>query len=344
MKKSIKKQAVFPVLMLLVVTALALIGSSFAWFAMSNVAGVNMVEAQVERGTAGLMISQNGTSFQSDIELDSTASTFVLPKYFHQVSTADGVSFYQAEICGKTNAGVVTLIKSSLDETVKAGTSSDAHKLFGVATYNKNVSSVSTPTEVLFPSGSNEVTKTDVFGKESQDVTIESTASYMVFDLFFSVERSANLYLDFGTAMNIKNANKTAAETNEAMRVAFLQLQAVDNDTVVKTTFWNPSANAETTYNGLSAVEETTAFAPYTAVANKTTSVTCKHSGQLFGGTSFSANSDMDDFTSIASLTAGQVARVRVVVWLEGNVEECTAQVAELWAQLTLQFFAKETA
>ena len=85
-------------------------------------------------------------------------------------------------------------------------------------------------------------------------------------------------------------------------------------------------------------------FTSITAVTGKTTSVTCKHSGQLFAGTSFNAGSDMSAYTSIASLTAGQVARVRVVVWLEGNVTECTTTVAELWAQLTLQFYAKETA
>ena len=55
--KSLKKQAIFPVLALLVVTALALIGSSFAWFAMTNVASVGQIDATVEEGSTGLMIS-----------------------------------------------------------------------------------------------------------------------------------------------------------------------------------------------------------------------------------------------------------------------------------------------
>ena len=98
MKKSLKKQAVFPVLMLLVVTALALIGSSFAWFSMASVASVAQVGGTVEDAGIGLMISQDATSFTSSVTLGASASTYVVPTKFKQVSTKDAQSFFDATI------------------------------------------------------------------------------------------------------------------------------------------------------------------------------------------------------------------------------------------------------
>ena len=348
MKKSLKKQAVFPVLMLLVVTALALIGSSFAWFAMSNVAGVNTVSGQVEKGPAGLMISQDGTNFESRVTLDSSAKTFVNPKYYHQVSSANAQTFYQAIITGKTGNGTVTAIKTELDNTVVAGEGANAHNLYGIAKYDRYADSTYTANaSYLFASGSNTATATDASnnthnGAVSQ--SLDSEASYMVFDLFFSVEKNANLYLNYGSALSIKAADHEAAASNPAMRIAFLDMAAVDNDTVDGRIIWIPSASSDDpTYYGVIAVEGTTAFTPYASVSGKTQSVSCYQSSQLFNiTTGFGVNSDMTGYTPIASLTSANVNRVRVVVWLEGNDAACTATVAQLWADLNLEFFAKE--
>ena len=346
MKKSLKKQAVFPVLMLLVVTALALIGSSFAWFAMSNVAGVNKVSGQVEKGTAGLMISQDGTNFEERVTLDSSAKTFVVPKYYHQVSTVNGQNFFQAIITGKTAGGTVTSIKTQADNTVVAGSGANAHNLYGVASYEKSIATdpFHETTTFEFPSGSSTIEKTDVYSVGTAN--IDSTASYMVFDLFFSVERNANLYLNFGSALTIKAADHTAAASNPAMRVAFLDMNGVDVDTVEGTIIWIPSATENNpTYYGVIAEEGTTAFTPYELVTNKTQQVTGKQSSQLFNATTgFGVNSDMAAYTPIATLTSASVNKVRVVVWLEGNDPACTATVAQMWADLELEFFAKETA
>ena len=349
MKKSLKKQAVFPVLMLLVVTALALIGSSFAWFAMSNVAGVNTVSGQVEKGTAGLMISQDGTNFESRVTLDSNAKTFVVPKYYHQVSTIDGVNFFQAIITGKTGTGTVTAIKTEADTTVKAGAGANSHNLYGIAHYDRYAdSSYTANVEYPFPSGSSSTTVNDASNSTKNgavSLNLDSTASYMVFDLFFSVERNANLYLNYETALNITAADHSSSTSNPAMRVAFLDMAGVEDDDVDGTIIWIPSANSNNpTYYGVKAVA-TTAITPYAAVTDKTEQVTGKQSSQLFNTTTgFGVNSDMDDYTPIATLTSANVNRVRVVVWLEGNDPACTATVAQLWADLDLEFFAKETA
>ena len=344
MKKSLKKQAVFPVLMLLVVTALALIGSSFAWFAMSNVAGVNTVSGQVEKGTAGLMISQDGTNFESRVTLNSSAKTFVVPKYYHQVSTINAQTFYQAIITGKTAGGTVTAIKTELDQTVVPGTGDNSHNLYGVATYEKTKATdpFHETATIEFPSGSAVVEKTDIYNVGTGN--IESTASYMVFDLFFSVERNANLYLNYGSQLNITAADHTAAASNPAMRVAFLDMNSTTVDTADSVIVWVPSAVSDNiTYYGVKAVEGTTPFAPYVEVSGKTQAVTGYACGKLFNtSTGFGVNSDMTGYTPIASLVNTAVNRVRVVVWLEGNDEACTATVAQLWADLNLEFFAKE--
>ena len=350
MKKSLKKQAVFPVLMLLVVTALALIGSSFAWFAMSNVAGVNTVSGQVEKGTAGLMISQDGTNFEERVTLGSSAKTFVVPQYYHQVSTINGRNFYQAIITGKTGNGTVTAIKTATDNTVVVGEGDNAHNLYGSVKYNKYSGGTYTQDAVYrFASGSTTDTVHDASNAGHDgaiDATLTTTASYMVFDLFFSVEKNANLYLNFGTALNITAADHTASAQNPAMRVAFLDMNGVDVDTVEGTIIWIPSATENNpTYYGVIAEEGTTAFAPYTSVTDKTQQVTGKQSSQLFNATTgFGVNSDMAAYTPIATLTSASVNRVRVVVWLEGNDPACTATVAQMWADLDLEFFAKETA
>ncbi|MCR5741388.1 MAG: hypothetical protein K6G38_02910 [Gammaproteobacteria bacterium] len=336
--KTMKKQAIFPVLMLLVVTALALIGSSFAWFAMSNTASVTAVKAQIEQSSVGLMISQDGTTFTGSVTLGSSAQTYVLPKYFHQVSTEDAEHFFKATIQAKNDSGVVTSITTTADATVAPGTATGTTgNLYGVG---------SDASRTQVPSGSNTVT----VGQTSYD----SAASYMVFDLFFQSDSTAALYLNYGTEFNMyaSNGSTAASDPKKAMRVAFVDmgngtaLEAKASTTYGTTTFWDPQAIEATTgntrdYYGIKEAQST-AFAPYSTSSTTNLAGTVKYSGELFNSsTSFTDSSTMAGYTSIAALVAGKVTKVRVIIWLEGNDPDCTKEIAQLWAELALSFFAK---
>ncbi len=336
--KTMKKQAIFPVLMLLVVTALALIGSSFAWFAMSNTASVTAVKAQIEQSSVGLMISQDGTTFTGSVTLGSSAQTYVVPRYFHQVSTANAKNFFKATIQEKDSNGVVTSITTTADETVKAGTAErTTGNLYGVG---------SDASKTQVPSGSNTVTV--------EQTSYDSAASYMVFDLFFQSDSAAALYLNYGTEFNMYASNGTtaASDPKKAMRVAFVDMgngtstEAIASTTYGTPIFWDPQATAaisseSTDYNGINTATNT-AFAPYTTTNTTNLAANMKWKGQLFNSSeSFTDASVMTGYTSIATLAAGKVTKLRVIIWLEGNDPDCTKEIAQLWAELALSFFAK---
>lgn len=345
MKKSLKKQAVFPVLMLLVVTALALIGSSFAWFSMNSVATVEQVTGQVEDSSVGLMISQDAENFTGSIKLGSSAATFVNPYKFHQMSTTmptDGnpvnpLTFYEATITKKNTDGTAALIYTSAStHSPIDGTTSGTL----VGWYNDGSANQ--------PLAAGEKSKT------VGTTTYYNQAGFMVFDLFFSVENASTLYLNVGTAFS---------QTNSAFRVAFLDYGYVETATATATlakqlstlegvVIWDPAG--DTSYYGITTAHGNsleTSFEPYVA-GSYSSSVTTYASSSLYpqqvGETPAASWSETNDPSNsatpiqpIATLGAG-VNKVRVVVWLEGNDATCTSAVANTNMSLDLSFWAKK--
>jgi hypothetical protein len=332
MKKSLKKQAVFPVLMLLVVTALALIGSSFAWFSMSNTARVEKIEGKIEDSSVGLMISQDAANFTASITMGTSAATYIVPTRFHQVSTINAKTFYEATITKKNADGSAALIYTTLDKSVSFTSG------VGKGAVDRKAE---TPAYTVAPG-------------------VASDASYMVFDLFFSVENDSDLYLNYGT-------NFTLGTGNKAMRVAFIDkgyvatggtaAQAIALDLDGTALIWDPADEAS--YYGIKgASSSSTVFKPYASAADGVTdvsadsstyaeSVTTKISSQLFP--SSEGNKLTDDttaetlatFTSIAELEAG-VNKIRVVVWLEGNDPDCVSKISGQDIDFTLVFYARK--
>lgn len=311
--KKLQKQAIFPVLMLLVVTALALVGSSLAWFSMANSASVSAVNGQVESGGVGLMISQDATTFVSNVTLNSDAATYVVPGRFHQVSTINAVNFFEATITQKAADGTAQQIFTTADASVISAN--------GIVKGKANAS--------------------DATGVTSGTTSI---ASYMVFDLFFQADVAADLYLNYGTSFSAANGAEAA------MKVAFLSMGNAANASAVialtgvsKTTIWSPAD--ETSYFGVKAASTSAnPFAPYAVNASYAESVTTLASASLFNGSqTFNEDSVMTGYTSLASLSAG-LNKLRVVVWLEGNDPDCVAGIASDTFSLSLAFFAKASA
>ena len=331
MKKSLKKQAVFPVLMLLVVTALALIGSSFAWFSMANTASLTEVTGTTEKGSVGLMISKDASTFTSSVTLDSGAATFVNPAFFHQVSTVNGINFFEATITEKNPDGTAAKIKTSADASVQVGT-----QCYGKY---KNASNVLT---LMTVSGAQYVIASSGAAAETSTTTgaTANLASYMVFDLFFSVDAASDLYLDSGTSF-------TAGTAINAMRVAFLDYSSSANNasaaialsTVEGTVIWDP--HGDTSYFGVKEASGETEFTPYAAHSTVESVTTLASSSLFVDGTPWTDESTFTGYTSIATLAAG-VNKLRVVVWLEGNDADCTATLAaNKGIAFAMNFFAK---
>ena len=331
MKKSLKKQAVFPVLMLLVVTALALIGSSFAWFSMANTASLTEVTGTTEKGSVGLMISKDASTFTSEVTLDSDAATFVNPAFFHQVSTIDAQTFYGATITQKNPNGTAAMIKTAADNSVA----------WGPQCYGKYKNSSSILTNMTVSGAQYVLASSGAASTQGTSGAVANEASYMVFDLFFSVDNAADLYLDNGTTF-------TAGTALNAMRVAFIDYSGSATDasgaiaisSVEDTLIWDPHGDAS--YFGIKGASGATAFAPYATHATYAESVDTYASTSLFvNGTSWTDESTFTGYYPIATLAAG-VNKLRVVVWLEGNDPDCTATLAaNKGISFAMNFFAK---
>ena len=173
---------------------------------------------------------------------------------------------------------------------------------------------------------------------------VASQASYMVFDLFFSVENASTLYLDYGTSFS------TGHVDNKAMRVAFIYeggvatggtaSQAIAKDDATSTVIWDPSN--DTSYFGVkTASTSANEFEPY-VTGTYVQSVETKTTTQLVPAAALTDETTLTT-TSIASLIAG-VNKVRVVVWLEGNDSTCTTTVANLDISFAMNFYARKTA
>ena len=109
----IKKQAIFPILMMLVVTALALIGSSFAWFSIANIATVSQITTSAQSADVEFLISNDGSHFYTkNLDMStyqSDTDNYINPGTLYQTSTAGEfnatnglLKFFNADYSGYT--------------------------------------------------------------------------------------------------------------------------------------------------------------------------------------------------------------------------------------------------
>ena len=349
---NIKRQAVFPVLMMLVVTALALIGSSFAWFTVANTASVTQITTSAQTDGVQLQLSQDASRYYTrNLKLNTTnAAGSIFPATLYQVSTngklgegASTLSFYDSEVLGHSvGANPDLLVSTKLDQTVTVanGVLAAAEKGSGNTTYGQA-------------------------GKTYGEAYEAETPTYIVFDLYMSVDRAAEIYLFNGTAMTAEQGASQNASTDNILksaRVAFVYLGStagLTNEDAAKiqpqtgltgvksVVIWEPMATEDNsekvkTYGmkGQTYVDEYEAgeMAAYKLVDGKTEEVTTYESDELIVA-SKDATAGM---TMLFSTTGECYSKLRVYVWLEGNDPDCVAQVASQVLKLNLVFFAKE--
>jgi hypothetical protein len=312
MKKSLKKQAVFPVLMLLVVTALALVGSSFAWFSVANQASVSTITGTAENGGVGLMISDkyNGT-FSGSITMTTAADHFILPKYLKQLSSKDAANFFAGEIVEKDSEGKVTKIKSKAFSNYYNGTAEG------------------------------QTTNTDG--------TVDGTVGYIDFTVYLQVEQEAYLFLDAGTTLVLANNGGSGTAQAGAYRIAVGTPVAVSGaaaKSTVFTIYGDQAENASGTgaWYPIAAASDTTAFNSYSEVATYSPEGKAAAAFSSIVAPAAMTATEMNQSAATAAHTLGTLAvgvnAVTFRIWLEGNDPQCTVEVALDQIALTLQFFA----
>jgi hypothetical protein len=316
MKKSLKKQAVFPVLMLLVVTALALVGSSFAWFSVANQASVATITGQAENGGVGLMISGNyAGDFTDKVTMGTTADHFILPKYLKQVSSDDAVNFFAANIKSKNSDGSAKTISS---------------KAF--SNYYNGVAE----------------------GQTANINAADGTSGYIDFTVFLQVEQAAFLFFDFGTSVELANNGDGTAQagayriavgtpvaaTSAAARSTVFKIYGDEVEVATGNGAWFPLTGAsyvdEENQNPFNAYAQNDDYAAAGLAASKFNSMV-----PASGMTDEQLTSEVATAKAnyIGTLAQG-VNAVTFRVWLEGNDPQCTVDVALDTIALTLHFFA----
>lgn len=349
---NIKRQAVFPILMMLVVTALALIGSSFAWFTVANTATVAQITTSAQSDGVRLELSKNATRYYTrSIDVNNGAISAVLPNSLYQVSTTglledkdhnnlSTLEFFNSKYNGYSVTDGKEYIVSKKDTTV---TESLDGKLAATTRTANNYG-----------------LQGDSYG-EAEGAT---QPTYIVFDLYFSTDRKADIYFFDSTAIKGKDANAADysddADVLKALRVAVVYLGstetasevvALDGSLSNSVAIWQVLGN-DTVYginkesyndgeNGSEAEFES--YKDNSGYVNNAGVTT--YGSELIVG----ANKDTAGKTKLFSTPAPSndtvervYSKVRVYVWLEGQDPDCLSKVASQDIQINLAFFAKD--
>ena len=193
------------------------------------------------------------------------------------------------------------------------------------------------------------------------------TPTYIVFDLYMSVDRAAEIYLFNGTAVTAEKNKDDDTEVDDilkAVRIGFAYLGStagVTNEDAAKiqpetdlagtksVVIWEPVvASGENvdpktygfkaqTYVSETEVGETAAY----KAGTYTEEVTNNYSSDDLIVADKNASSTTGK-TKLFSTTGACYSKVRVYVWLEGNDPDCTVAIASQFLRLNLVFFAKE--
>ncbi|MCR5741387.1 MAG: hypothetical protein K6G38_02905 [Gammaproteobacteria bacterium] len=240
----LKKQAIFPVLMMLVVSALALISSSFAWFSISNIARVSEISASAQSSGVEFLISNDGDNYYaSNLRLPNSTNnkSYINPEILYQVSTSGAidattglVKFYNSDFVRRNLSG--SLYVNSLQDK-------------SVSYSNDGKIAPATVTSGSF--GANGLTSGLAYDAVS--------ATYIVFDLYVSLDRAANIYLYNGSAVtsgdntNLKNSIRVGFEylgstTTNSNQSTIIQLLDTSK---AKFTIWEPNPTTSVSTYGV---------------------------------------------------------------------------------------------
>ncbi len=342
-----KKQALFPVLITLVVTALALIGSSFAWFTVANTVKISQITATAQTDSVDLRLSFDAINFYSGEITIPNSSDVIMPEKLFQVSTAGKVS----------NPGLIDFFDAKVQEIRNAANPSlnkDRIATYKDLTVEQNADGTLKAADLGSHPNYGEAGK--AFGEASSAVK----PTYIVFDLYVYVDHAADLYLYKDAAVQCQNAvdDATPAEALlKSLRIGFLyegsvaessystdDLKKVNTtDSTGKFIIWEPSQSVDSgssivpTY-GVKSASAGSFYDAYVEQSTYTEAVTTYSTNQLLVD---ETNSTTGKTALSSNLTQGY-HKFRVYIWLEANDPDCVDTVAAKYLKVDLALIALE--
>lgn len=311
MKKTIKKRAFVSAIAMLIVSAIVLTSSTFAWFSMSKEAKIESMDLTVS-SPAGIQISANASTWTANLTLD---------ELFDSKST----SRYKA-YDGNTNLMPADLIPVS-----------SAFRNFNSTTGNAE----------FYKATLNDAKKATI-EKVNQISTNASNCGFVAFDLFFKVAEDTTVY--FGTSEFTDNSNSdiltalrvgfqpmgnTDSSTDASDAIAMKGTMAAINTMIYEVDSQNRSGDSESAGNSTGTIttqyivsESATGTANTNYVLNN--SYTASYTGKLILDTAAATAKSF-------SLKAG-ISKMRIYIWVEGNDVDCRNSVAGAALSVALKF------
>ena len=312
MKKTIKKRAFVSAIAMLIVSAIVLTSSTFAWFSMSKQATVDSMDLTVS-SPEGIQISANASAWTANLTIDeifntddTTTSRYDAYEGNANLYPADLVPVSSAFEYSDTNTGRVTFYKATLNDTGYA-----------------SVSAV------------------------SQTAGNANNAGLIAFDLFFKVANDTTVY--FGTS---EFKDNSSSDVLTSLRLGFTPLgnvpigstaadaQALNtftrgtNNIVYEVDSMNRSADA--TSLGQTPGKLTTRYLAATSAAGQTTNGILNNTQTHTTAAKLITDTDNASVKSF-NLKAG-VTKMRVFLWVEGNDVDCQNSIAGAAFTAALKF------
>ncbi len=309
MKTTIKKRAFVSAIAMLIVSAIVLTSSTFAWFSMSKEASVESMDLTVS-SPEGIQISANASTWTALLSVDDIFDTdpsengrYAAYAGNNNLYPADLIPVSSAFASADSSTGYANFYKATLDD--------------------KSVATVSAVTQV----------------KEAEDA-----AGIVAFDLFFKVANQTTVYFGettFDTTSEIKSALRMAfsplgngpVTTDTATATAWNTFASASTvcyevDTLTRST---DAKNA-----GKTDGEKTTYYLFGTsATGQRAVDGIIDGYGRNMSGTLVKSTADATDKSF--TLNPG-ITKMRVYIWVEGQDDDCLNSVAGAALSAALKF------
>lgn len=304
MKKTIKKRAFVSAIAMLIVSAIVLTSSTFAWFSMSKKASVDVMDLTVS-SPEGIQISANASTWTASLSIDeifdtddSTTSRYDAYAGNANLYPADLVPVSSAFLDADSNTGFANFYKTTLNDSGNASTS-----------------------------------------KVAQTAGNDDNAGLIAFDLFFKVAQQTTVY--FGTS-EFKDPGNSDVLTS--LRVAFTPLGNVAIGTPAADAIALKGFSRSATNNIVYEVDAVNRSADALADGQTTGVLTTKYvqnasaSGATTGGILTTSSSISASYAKVVTdqaaasaksfvLNAG-ITKMRVYIWVEGQDVDCRNSIA----------------
>ncbi len=311
MKTTIKKRAFVSAIAMLIVSAIVLTSSTFAWFSMSKEASVESMNLTVS-SPEGIQISANASAWTASLTVDEifdtdadTTSRYDAFEGNNNMYPADLIPVSSAFAGSDSATGYATFFKASLDDAGKA-----------------------TVTQL------------------TQTKAGQNNAGFVAFDLFFKVANQTTVYFGESTFTDVSNS-----KVNSALRLAFTPLGngAATTDAATATAWKSFNRDRTVSYEVDSLTRSDDAALRLSAGAQTTNylqdaggngSITANglilgSSGTTIKGTALTDKSAATE--KAFTLNAG-ITKMRVYIWVEGQDVDCLNSVAGAALEVALKF------